>query len=111
MATARVRRGRDTEEAVAQWLRDHGWHHAERNPANLSGRDINGIAGLGVEVKARRDFNPGAWARQATKNAGTDLPLVVMRPDGMGLATIASWPVFLTLADVTQLLKDGGYQT
>lgn len=111
MATARVGRGRRTEEHVAAWLRDHGWAHAERNPASLPGRDIKGIAGLGIEVKARRDFNPAAWARQAAKNAGTDLPLVVMRPDGMGPAQIGLWPVFFSLADATQLLIDGGYQT
>lgn len=110
MATARVRRGRESEELVAEFLRLHGWENAERRPASLPGTDVTGIAGVAIEVKARRSFNPGEWSKQAIKNGLGGLPVVVMRPDGSGPAGVGSWPVFLSLHDFTQLLIDAGYQ-
>lgn len=110
MANSRVQRGRETEQLVADYLVEHGWAHAERNPASLPGRDVKGIAGVGIECKARRDFSPAAWMRQAQKNADEDLAVVVMRPDGVGPAKIREWPVILRLVDFVSLLKEAGYQ-
>ena len=110
MATARVRRGRQTEQQVADYLRSYGWNNAERRPAALPGCDVTGVAGVAIEVKARRGFNPGEWAKQAAKNCDGGLPVVVMRPDGSGPAQIPTWPVFLTLHDFVHLLIDAGYQ-
>lgn len=110
MANSRVTRGRQTEQAVADYLKEHGWLNAERRPAALPGTDITGVAGVALEVKARRLFEPSSWIKQAQKNAGDSLPAVVMRPDGMGPATVSSWPVFLRLEDFAALLKAAGYQ-
>ena len=109
MANSRVNRGRETEALVAAYLRSHGWINAERVPASLPGRDINGVLGVAIEVKARRDFHPREWVRQAIKNAAEDLPVVVMRPDGMGEASVGEWPVLVRLVDFVMLLKDAGY--
>lgn len=111
MATSRVRRGRSSEEAVAQFLRDHGWPSAERVPASIKGADIvKGIAGVAIEVKARRSFDPVAFFRQAKKNArGAELPVVVMRPDGAGEASVGKWLVFTTLEEFVDLVKEAGY--
>jgi Recombination endonuclease VII len=47
---------------------------------------------------------------EAVKDAAArDLPFVAHRPDGYGPARIAEWPVTLTLADFTRLLRDAGY--
>lgn len=102
-------RGAETQRAVAAYLAEHGWPYATDVGAGRGGIDVLGTPGLGIEVKARRDFEPLAWLRQAVRAAGGALPLVVHRPDGMGPATIADWPVTLRLADAVTLLRAAGY--
>lgn len=104
---SRKRRGAETQTCVARWFAEHGWPYAESTGAGRTGSDITGLPGLACEVKARRDFSPLAWIRQATTGSG--LPFVIHRPDGMGPATIASWPVTLPLIEFTQLLHAAGY--
>lgn len=103
----RKRRGSETQNCVAAWFADHGWPHAESAGAGRTGVDVLGLAGISCEVKARRGFSPLAWIRQARQQPG--LPLVVHRPDGMGPATVADWPVTMRLEDVTTLLQQAGY--
>lgn len=107
MSAARKRRGAQTQAAAAAWFRDHGWPYAQSAGAGRQGADITGLPGLSAEVKARRDFSPLAWLRQASARAG--LPFVLHRPDGMGPARIAEWPVTMRLADLTALLQAAGY--
>jgi hypothetical protein len=106
---ARVTRARDTERLLAADLRECGAPDAEAVGASLPGRDIRKVPGLAIEVKARKNFDPLAWLRQARKNAGNDMPLVVMRCNGQGTATIDEWVTLLRWGDMKQLLKDGGY--
>lgn len=107
-AASRKQRGHATQAEVARWFAAHGWPYAESAGAGRAGSDITGIPGLACEVKARRAFSPLAWIRQAmTGNAG--LPFVVHRPDGMGPASIAEWPVTLRLSDFTDLLQSAGF--
>lgn len=107
-AASRKQRGNATQTEVARWFTRHGWPYAESTGAGRQGSDITGIPGLACEVKARRGFSPLAWIRQAA--AGTaGLPFVVHRPDGMGPASIADWPVTLRLSDFTQLLQSAGF--
>jgi hypothetical protein len=105
----RTARGRQTEEWAAEYYRDRGFPHAERIPASLPGRDINGMPGLAPEVKARRDFNPLKWGRQARKNATGDVPYVILRPDGYGKEQIGDWLVIRRLEDDTEILRLAGY--
>ncbi len=112
MTATRRRRGADTQRAVAQWFTSQGWPYAESTGAGRTGSDITGMPGLACEVKARRDFSPQAWLRQAADGAKPGaLPFVVHRPDGMGPASITRWPVTLTLQDFTALLLAAGYGT
>jgi hypothetical protein len=105
----RKERGRQTEKAVARWFAAHGWPYAEPVGAGRPGADVTGVPGLHVEVKARRDFSPLAWMRQAVKTRGSSLPFVVVRPDGMGEQVTGDWPVVIGLADLTELLRKAGY--
>jgi|SRR5215469_3088024 len=107
--STRKSRGAETQEAVAAWFRRKGWPFAESAGAGRKGVDILGMPGLACEVKARRDFSPLAWIRQASKSIG--LPFVVHRPDGIGPAAVAKWPVTLTLEEFTELLLQAGYGT
>ena len=104
----RKRRGAETQRVVALYMAAHGWPYASDAGAGRSGSDILGVPGLAIEVKARADFSPLAWMRQAA-SGGPGLPLVVHRPNGVGPACVADWPVTLRLEDVVTLLRAAGY--
>jgi hypothetical protein len=106
---SRRRRGFETEELAAERLRADGWPYADVPARGAAGRDILGTPGLCWEVKARNGFDPGAWTRQAIRNSDGDIPLVLMRPNGMGPASIDEWPVFLPFVVVRRLLRYAGY--
>jgi len=107
-STHRRQRGWETQRAVAAYFALNGWPFATDAGAGRPGSDILGVPGLGIEVKARRDFKPLEWVRQAAKG-DNGIPMCVHRPDGMGPATVASWPVTMRLEDVVQLLREAGY--
>lgn len=109
MATVQSRkaRGMATQRAVAAYLAINGWPYATDAGAGRNGCDILGVPGLSIEVKARRDFSPLAWLRQASCSAG--VPIVVHRPDGMGLASLHDWPAIMRLADLVEVLRGAGF--
>lgn len=112
MATnaSRKRRGRDSELLAARYLSENGWPYAQPTGAGAAGMDITGCPGLAWEVKARAGFEPMANLRQAVKNAGpVALPLVLLRPNGVGPAQIGLWPVFTTLDHMVTLLRTAGF--
>lgn len=105
--TTRKQRGYDTERLVAaQWQAD-GWPHAE--VVRGQGRDLTGTPGVAVEVKARRGFSPLDWMRQAQRNGDGDLPVVILRPDGAGPATVDQWPAIVPHHVLRTLLRLAGY--
>src|ERR1035438_9557684 len=69
MANARVARGRRTQVVIATWLREHGWPLAKSVWGSAPGKDIFDVPGHAIEVKARSDFDPQAWWRQAKKTS------------------------------------------
>lgn len=105
----RKERGRETEHLVARAFAADGWPHAEATGAGSPGRDIKGVFGVAPEVKARTGFEPLAAPRQAVRNAGGDVPVVIMRPNGSGPTTIDDWPAFLPFGVLRQLLRQAGY--
>lgn len=106
---ARKRRGAATQRLVAVIWRMSGWPYAEPVGAGVSGRDITGIPGVALEVKARSGFSPLAWLRQAIANAGDDIPAVILRPNGAGPSTIDDWPVVIPHNQFRRLLRAAGY--
>lgn len=106
MTDNRVSRGRKTQVLVAEYWRNAGvFPDAQSIAASLPGEDILNTPGWSVEVKARRAFTPVEWVKQAAKNAGTKTPVVVMRPDGLGEASVGQFLAFMTLKDFTELLN------
>ena len=104
---SRKHRGFRTQKVVAEHLAARGWPFAESTGSGRSGSDITGVPGLAIEVKARADFNPMAWVRQASLNNG--LPMVTFRPNGMGEQSIGTWPVIIRMNDLIDLLHAAGY--
>lgn len=109
MSQHRKHRGLRTQKVVAEWFKARGWPFAESAGAGRSGADITGMLDCAVEVKARRDFNPLAWIRQARSGAAGRLPFVVMRANGQGETSVGEWPVLIRLDDFTRLLHEAGY--
>lgn len=105
---SRKHRGYATQRLTAEWFACHGWPYATSTGAGRSGIDIENVPALAIEVKATPGDNSGAL-RQAVRNAGDALPLVVWRPNGYGPERIGGWPCLLTLADLTMLLRAAGY--
>lgn len=103
----RRRRGRESEHAVADFLRRNGFPYAQPVGAGAPGCDITGTPGLAVEVKARRRLDIRASLRQSRRNSGHLLPIVVARLDGQGPADVGEWPVILTMRDFLSLWSDG----
>ena len=108
MTQSRKNRGMATQRLVAEWFRARGWPFAESTGAGRSGSDLTGVPDLAVEVKARRSFDPLAWVRQADQHDGR-LPVVVMRCNGQGPASVHEWPCLIRLGDLTPLLLAAGY--
>jgi hypothetical protein len=96
---------------AAAWRAD-GWPYAEAVGAGASGADLTGTPGIAVEVKARREFTPLEFMRQAARNA-TDgqIPVVVLRPIGAGPTTVDDWPAILPHGVLRKLLHAAGYGT
>lgn len=127
MANPRVSRGRETEDIFAEYLREHGWPGARRQPASLPGRDILDCRLLAPEVKATTAIPLLSALKQAQKNAEVfdlernhdprlpdgrgfpSLPFVVWRPNGYGKANIDHWVLALTVKNGVELLQKAGY--
>lgn len=107
---SRKSRGAESQTLAAAKFKATLYPYATDAGAGRNGVDVLNTDGLAVEVKARKGFSPLAWVRQAVAQAADgDLPVVVIRPDGMGPATVDSWPVMLRFADLINLLAEAGY--
>jgi hypothetical protein len=109
MASPRVVRARQTERLLAADLQACGAPDARAVAASVAGRDILGVPGLAIEVKARTNLDMRAALRQAARNSDGDLPLVVVRCNGQGQLHIDDWVTLIYWGDMKQLLKEAGY--
>jgi hypothetical protein len=110
LATTRTRkvRGSKTQALVAEAYQAI-WPAATSAGGGAAGRDVLNIP-LAVEVKGRRVFSPLEWIRQARKSARPEEdqfpPHVVMRPDGVGEASVGDFLVIRRLCDDIDLLEE-----
>ena len=111
MSQSRKHRGYRSQKVVAEWFAQRGWPFAESTGAGRPGVDVTGMPGLAIEVKARRGLNIVGFLKQAVTQREHGLPFVVVRPDGMGEASVGAWAVLVRLDDMTRLLTEAGYGT
>jgi hypothetical protein len=106
MTRHRKDRGFRTERVVAAYL-SQWWRSA--SVGRGAGKDCQNVP-FDIEVKARTDFQPLAWLRQATKRAAAsnELPIVVCRMNGQG-EDASEYLAFMRFGDLVQLLLDAGY--
>lgn len=106
MTQARKRRGLESQNRLAEYLAANGWPYAQSAGAGRPGTDVTGTPGLSWECKARADFNPVGWLRQAEKSPG--LPVAVYRPNGVGPHP-EKFIAMIRLSDLVALLAAAGY--
>ena len=112
MTTPQQRKGRAAEIAVARWLAEHGWPHAE--PTRRSGwaddrGDIDGIPGVVVEVKNHKTFQIPAWLDELeleVENASAVTGVLVIKRRGS--TNPEDWYAVTRLGDWAHLAKDAG---
>jgi len=103
MANHRKHRGYKTQSIVAAWLKQ--WYpYAESTGAGRQGEDITGIP-FSIEIKARSDFQPLAWIKQAESNKGGKLAFVVSRCNGQG-ENAGEYLAFMRLGDLMSILQE-----
>lgn len=106
---------KQVEQTVARYLRENGYALATSHRAAL-GRpgvhqeaDIVGTPGVAFEIKSRKELDIMGSLRQADNAAvGQQIPVVVAKPIGMGLGTVAYWPCFTYLRHLVPLLPKEG---
>lgn len=121
MTDARVRRGRKSEHLAADYLLPL-FPNAHAVAASLPGRDILGTSaddieflhgdpvpnpetrGIAPEVKARKAFEPLKAMAQAKRNAGNDIPMVILRMDGQGEESVGDWLAIFTFKEARDLI-------
>jgi len=94
---------------VADYLQKHGVPDAEPTFGSEPGRDVKNVPGLAFEVKARSEFRPLEWARQAEAAADGDVPVVVVRCNGQGEKSVDEWLAFVRLSDLVKLVTSPPY--
>jgi hypothetical protein len=116
MANHRKHRGYRTQKVIADYLKT--WFpYADTAGAGRQGEDILNVPTISIEVKARADFQPLAWIKQAESNADGKLPMVIMRCNGQGedageyLAFVKVkdiMPILAAVAPSEQIIRCGG---
>ena len=102
MANHRKHRGYRTQKVIAEYLKQW-WAYADTAGAGRQGEDILNIPTLSIEVKARADFQPLAWIKQAESNAAGKLPMVIMRCNGQG-EDAGEYLAFVKVKDIMPIL-------
>lgn len=102
MANHRKHRGYRTQKVIAEYLKQW-WVYADTAGAGRQGEDILNIPTVSIEVKARADFQPLAWIKQAQANANGKLPMVIMRCNGQG-EDVGQYLAFMRVQDLVPLI-------
>jgi hypothetical protein len=102
MANHRKHRGYRTQKVIADYLKQF-WAYADTAGAGRQGEDILNIPTISIEVKARSDFQPLAWIKQAETNANGKLPMVVMRCNGQG-EDAGEYLAFVKVKDIMPII-------
>jgi hypothetical protein len=111
MSSPQKRKGSAAELAVARYMQDHGWPHAERSRAGWTDDrgDIDGCPGLVVEVKDHKRHDLPGWLTElevevANARAVTGVLVVKRRLH----TDPGDWYAVTRFGDWCHLAKDAG---
>jgi hypothetical protein len=102
------------EAPVAAYLIKRGFYRAYRLRAHgsMDKGDIGGIDDVAIEIKNHGTYSLATWMKETFRektNAGAKLGALVIKPKGVGPASVEKWWVMMTMEDFTQLMIDAGY--
>ena len=107
-------KGTAAESALVRFLSGQGFPNAERRA--LTGQfdqgDVTGTPCLAWEVKNHKTYHFPAWLKETETeriNAEADFGILVVKPNGVGLANAGQWWAVMSVADIVNLLRDAGY--
>lgn len=108
-------KGKLAEQAVARYLRENGFPLATTHRAALGRNgvcqesDIVGVAGMSIEVKNRSRTDIGAALKQAAAQCEDGkVPLLVMKPIGVGYTSVGDWWGITFMRDLIPMFPIGG---
>ena len=103
-------KGTLAETAVAEFLKQT-FPAVERR--TLSGKndkgDIAGVPGCVVEVKNQRSYKIHEWMKETETerlNADAELGILVIKPNGVGVANVSQWWAVVSLETITKLVEE-----
>jgi hypothetical protein len=103
-------KGTLAETAVADYLKQT-FPAVERR--TLSGKndkgDIAGVPGCVVEVKNQRSYKIHEWMKETDTerlNADSDLGILVIKPNGVGVSKVSQWWAVVSLETITRLIEE-----
>ena len=105
MTNARKARGSATERIVSERLKVlWPFNNVVRGP----GPDLVETPGFAVEIKARTRLDLPEWMRQAKRHSAKHggIPLLIIRLNGQGPASVDDFPVVMRLGDFIELVRD-----
>lgn len=111
MSASRAR-GTRWETAVATYLRERGWPHAERRAlnGNQDRGDIAGVIDVVIECKSAARHEPGPWLDEAHKEQANGRAAVgVVWFKRRGKTNPGAGFVLMDGHTFTHLLKEAGY--
>lgn len=107
-------KGTAAETGLVNFLRAHGWPHAERRAlhgANDKG-DVAGTPGVCWESKSAVRLDLPGWLRETETervNAGADVGVLVVKTNGYSADRAGEWAAVLPLRVAVELLHLAGY--
>jgi hypothetical protein len=114
MANPQKAKGSSAERAVVDYLRAHGFPHAERRLAGSSKDrgDIAGVPAVVIEVKNCERTDLAGWlAEAALEQANDRADYGVVWHKRRGRTDAGQWYATLPAAQLVQLLRQAGYGT
>jgi hypothetical protein len=103
-------KGTLAETAVADYLKQT-FPAVERR--TLSGKndkgDIAGVPRCVIEVKNQRSYKIHEWMKETETerlNADSDLGILVIKPNGVGVSKVCQWWAVVSLETITELIKE-----
>lgn len=113
MSASRAK-GTAAETGVVNYLRTHGFPHAERRALRGSKDcgDISGCVGVCVEVKSATRVDLPGWLRETEAervNANADVGVLVVKTRGYSADRAGQWAAVMPLAQLVELLHLAGY--
>lgn len=109
-------KGTAAETALVRFLQGQGFPNAERRAlGGGDGGDLGDVTGtpcLTWEVKNVRKYSIPAWMKESAVekvNAKADYCPLIIKPVGVGLASVDQWWAVLPVGELVALLRDAGY--